>query len=252
MRSSGEFDLDAVRALHDDAAALAGELSDLASRFEAGPATEDDLVVDVTLDIVGMVTAVELSPDWRAMVGPGGLGRAVASAVERACADQAARDQVDADVAERAGGAGINEGIGVGSSQEASGRWVPGDPGSAASASSRRDLMALLDVFESQLTVPETSASGSTGEVRGTNPNGTVSVRMTNEGALVSVDFDHAWLAAAEHGRIGLAIRDALQDAQQQSAPLPRKSSASSPAAAELRRLTEQPEMLLRKLGLIR
>ncbi|TYB39756.1 YbaB/EbfC family nucleoid-associated protein [Micromonospora sp. AP08] len=112
--------------------------------------------------------------------------------------------------------------------------------------------MALLDVFDSQLTRREASASGSAGEVLGTNPNGTVRVRMTNEGALLSVDFDRAWLAAAEHGRIALAIRDALRDAQHRSAPLPREPAGSSPAAAELRRLTEQPEVLLRKLGLIR
>ncbi|MEV1142259.1 YbaB/EbfC family nucleoid-associated protein [Micromonospora sp. NPDC049799] len=244
MRQGGYFDVDVVKALQRDATALVGEFVALMGRVRDSAGADGAAIVE--LDHAGLVSGVELVPDWRTTVGPQGLPETVLAAVRQAMVARASAEAVVAV------GDPVDGGKGAGDA-------VPGDPGSPESVGNLRDLLAVLDRFDAELAsaadaepVEGAAEVPPVPEVAGSSPNGTVTARMTEDGSPVAIEVDPDWLHAASDERIGRALRDALYDAQRQTSPPSGGADGASTASAELRRLTERPEVLLRKLGLIR
>lgn len=205
----------------------ATEADDDAASPDDGPA------VTVSVTEVGAVTSVVLAASWRRSVDPRELHSEVLSAANSAMM-QALANQ-------------------VGQAEQTQGASTSGAPTGIPDTSplSKHDVLRLVDAvsadlnrFTEQLStrVEQTvSAESSGGHVRGS----------AQRGQILDVWIDSRWASSARNSEIELELTDVLKRLGELSSPGDMMHGPQSQAINELRALASDPQLFLRRVGLL-
>lgn len=176
-------------------------------------AQDPDGVVTVAVTSAAEPVSVKLSPGWQRLVDPRGLNLNVTAAANTATVN-AATSQMDQ--------------VSDMSHAQDGGNVVP-----EMTPLSKEDVLRLVDAV--------TAAESSGGHVRG----------MVRGGQVSQLLIETSWAGHVRDAEIESELLDVLKTLQRRSTAGDLASGPKSPAISELTKLVENPEVFVRRLGLI-
>ena len=187
----------------------------------AAAAEPEGQVVPVT--VTG--TQVRLAPDWRDRIDPRSLHTEVVTAANQAAAEAALRN--------------------TGPARE------PVRPDPATNPITTADALRLLDSVQAELDAFARQVAAFDNRPEWVDSDGGHVSGSSAHGAVREFEIDAKWARSAPNAEIEAELTDVLTQLRQKDDPRELIRGPQTPAVAELRALTADPQALLRRVGLL-
>ncbi|MEV0701825.1 hypothetical protein AB0I53_28470 [Saccharopolyspora sp. NPDC050389] len=201
-------------------------------------------LIGITVDGSGLVRAVDVDSSWRRSIDPRRFDDAVLQALNAALVQRATG------WAQVGGSSSADEQRP--SARDGSGTEVPESFSQQVAADTIAEILGLLEDFNRDVADFEQQLRESAARpVSGDSAGGNVTVSMAN-GQPTGVEVDANWVAGARPAEINAEVLSALEAAQAASRDAQVSPETFGRSIGRLQQLTSNPNLLMRKLGLIR